>query len=312
MTSSKLTIERLLTEAHAAAGPSGEQRVRALHRLVASLGSPATPAPILGNNRGSGAASSTRAPSGEPAAPGTARPPLAPHPPRASGASSASSSARVSPWAMVSVVAALLGLAGGYGVTQLDAAPAAQQASGIASSAAPTASTSAAPAALPADGARLPEAASSEAASSEAASSEALTAPGGGTSAAAREQRHAPPRATRPATAAPPDLHRALMLLREAQQQLGDGHAERALAKLGELEARAPGVLVEERETTRVLAWCARGEREHARRLSHALAATYPASVYQQRLAASCVAASDDSRSAETPNAERRRAARKP
>jgi hypothetical protein len=103
----------------------------------------------------------------------------------------------------------------------------------------------------------------------------------------------APQHARQPLVAAP-DLREALALLREAQRELTAHHADRAMAKLAELEARSPELLVEERETTRVLAWCERGEPEHARALARALRAAHPGSVYQRRLASSCAASADE------------------
>src|SRR5687768_15083014 len=96
--------------------------------------------------------------------------------------------------------------------------------------------------------------------------------------------------------AGPADLHEALALLRAAQRELGAHHADRSLALLAELEVRAPELLVEERDTTRVLAWCERGEPERARTLARALRAAHPESVYRQRIAASCAASADTER----------------
>lgn len=77
-------------------------------------------------------------------------------------------------------------------------------------------------------------------------------------------------------------LHRANLALRR-------GRAPLALIQLAELDRRAGEVLREEREVTRVLALCASGEAEAAKRAAAPLRAGSPKSIYAHRLETSCV-----------------------
>lgn len=97
------------------------------------------------------------------------------------------------------------------------------------------------------------------------------------------------PDAGAPAPRLSPDLHAALQLLRAAQQALRVVDGERALALLDEMARRTPEVLVEEREVTRVLAYCAADRLDSARATAAALRHSGGASVYSHRLSKSCV-----------------------
>jgi hypothetical protein len=86
-----------------------------------------------------------------------------------------------------------------------------------------------------------------------------------------------------------PDLHEALQLLRAAQRSLRIADAPRALPLLDQMARRTPALLVEEREATRVLAYCAVNDVDAARRTAAALQQSEAASVYAHRLSKSCV-----------------------
>lgn len=77
-------------------------------------------------------------------------------------------------------------------------------------------------------------------------------------------------------------LHRANLALRRGQASL-------ALIQLAELDRRAGEVLREEREVTRVLALCASGETQAARRAAAPLRASSAGSIYAHRLETSCL-----------------------
>lgn len=76
-------------------------------------------------------------------------------------------------------------------------------------------------------------------------------------------------------------LHRANVALRRGQASL-------ALIQLAELDRRAGEVLREEREVTRVLALCASGETQAAKRAAAPLRAGSAQSIYAHRLEMSC------------------------
>jgi hypothetical protein len=276
MTVSDRTIERLLTEAHAAAGPSGEQRLRALRRLESSLGSP----PLLPPSSFTGAARLSDG--GGPAPP------------------AAAVGTGFSPLAAVAVLAALLGLAAGYALLRSDnppGPPSGSRSPSAAQSGHARAQSEATPAHVERPVPPAPPAPSSEPLRAGAAGPSQPLAP----SPSRRDSPVAagsstPPARVPDAPAGPADLHEALALLRASQRELGAHHADRSLALLAELEARAPELLIEERDTTRVLAWCERGEPERARTLARALRAAHPESVYRQRIAASCAASADTER----------------
>lgn len=87
-----------------------------------------------------------------------------------------------------------------------------------------------------------------------------------------------------------PDFLDAVRLLRRAQRALRTGDAAVGSSLLDELDERfRPGVLQEERQATRVLAWCASGEPERAEALARELLAHNPRSIYARRMHQSCV-----------------------
>lgn len=78
-------------------------------------------------------------------------------------------------------------------------------------------------------------------------------------------------------------------LLRAAQTSLGAGDARAALARLDELGARhASGVLREERLAAHIVALCAVGRDEEARREAALFLAEAPLSIHAARVRASC------------------------
>ena len=80
-------------------------------------------------------------------------------------------------------------------------------------------------------------------------------------------------------------------LLREAQTSLGAGDAAAALSRLDAMGARHPdGLLREERLAARVLALCATGRVEEARREAARFLAEAPLSIHAARVRASCAA----------------------
>lgn len=82
--------------------------------------------------------------------------------------------------------------------------------------------------------------------------------------------------------------------LRRARQQLDNGQATLSLLLLSELDRGAGDLLGEEREVTRVLALCATGQDEAARRAAGQLSRQSPRSIYATRLSSSCVARAGD------------------
>jgi len=91
-----------------------------------------------------------------------------------------------------------------------------------------------------------------------------------------------------PAVAAAP-LAEETRVLESAQRALASGHAAEALALLDEHGARFPsGALSEERGAARILALCALGRADEARRSATAFVATSPKSPLVPRLRGSC------------------------
>ena len=62
-----------------------------------------------------------------------------------------------------------------------------------------------------------------------------------------------------------------------------------SLLVLSELDRNAGELLLEERETTRVLALCSAGQEKAARAAAEALRQKNPRSIYAMRLAQSCI-----------------------
>jgi hypothetical protein len=92
------------------------------------------------------------------------------------------------------------------------------------------------------------------------------------------------------ALGAPFELRAALELLRRAEQERRGGHPESALTLLGELESRAPRLLVEERLVTAALSECDLGNTERARALARSVVLENQSSIYARRLRSSCAA----------------------
>jgi len=77
--------------------------------------------------------------------------------------------------------------------------------------------------------------------------------------------------------------------LAEVQRALRDGHADRALALLAQMDTQfGAGALGAERLAAQVLALCAAGSLEQGRALSDRFSALYPASPLMQRIRAAC------------------------
>jgi hypothetical protein len=102
--------------------------------------------------------------------------------------------------------------------------------------------------------------------------------------------RHAAERATSNVTpAAELSFAQVVERLRKANLALREGRPSLALLQLAELDRAAGGALREEREVTRLLARCALGDSEGARRSLRQLGAAAEQSIYAQRLKNSCV-----------------------
>jgi hypothetical protein len=89
-------------------------------------------------------------------------------------------------------------------------------------------------------------------------------------------------------------FRQVLEQLRRAQQQLRAGQAAMSLLVLSELDRGAGDLLLEERETTRVLALCAVGQDKDARAAARSLEQKNPGSIYSMRLSTSCAGAEVD------------------
>lgn len=86
----------------------------------------------------------------------------------------------------------------------------------------------------------------------------------------------------------------AVRLLQRAQRSIDSGEATLAMALLDELDARFPrDTLGEERGAARVLALCESGQTDRARQLADQLRAENPTSIYNARIARSCVSLSN-------------------
>jgi hypothetical protein len=85
-------------------------------------------------------------------------------------------------------------------------------------------------------------------------------------------------------------FRQVLEQLRRARRLLDGGQATLSLLLLAELDRGAGELLREEREATRVLALCAAGEVDAARRTAAELSNANPRSIYAMRLGDSCVA----------------------
>jgi hypothetical protein len=83
-----------------------------------------------------------------------------------------------------------------------------------------------------------------------------------------------------------------LAQLRRARAQLDSGQATASLLVLSELDRNAGDLLLEERETTRVLALCAAGQDKAAGAVADRLRETSPRSIYAMRIESSCAAES--------------------
>jgi hypothetical protein len=91
------------------------------------------------------------------------------------------------------------------------------------------------------------------------------------------------------AAIAPSTLHDEAALLQAAQRALAAQQPDQALAALGDHERRFPaGVLGEERQAAKILAYCAVGRVDEARALVRTFAHSSPRSVLIPRLTDSC------------------------
>jgi hypothetical protein len=86
-------------------------------------------------------------------------------------------------------------------------------------------------------------------------------------------------------------FRQALEQLRRARRLLEGNQATLTLVLLDELDREAGELLREEREATRVLAFCAVGDVAAARRAAAQLSKASPRSIYAMRLGDSCIAA---------------------
>jgi hypothetical protein len=102
------------------------------------------------------------------------------------------------------------------------------------------------------------------------------------------------PRTRRAELALPPpatlSFREVLEQLRRARAQLDSGQATMSLLVLSELDRNAGELLLEERETTRVLALCAAGQGKAARAVAARLRESSPRSIYTMRIESSCAA----------------------
>jgi uncharacterized protein HemY len=91
-------------------------------------------------------------------------------------------------------------------------------------------------------------------------------------------------------TDAPFEFRQVLDYVRRAERAERQGEPALALALLDELDQRADSrTLREERLLTRVLASCARGDRDQAQRAARALTGMSRESIYTKRIAQSCI-----------------------
>jgi hypothetical protein len=255
--STERDLERLLSEAHAAASPRPEERLRALQRLEAGIEPLAlVPALALLRSGASGAAGSLVAPAAAPIA-GTLK------------------------WVVSGLLMGALGVALGF-VLGRSSAPAAAALTSVAAPPAPAALPAELPLGPPPERSApvlMPEPATAQ-------SSATLDSPPQLPRARAASPRTQP---AKPSDAAA-DLREALRLLRQAQQALRDQDGAGALKLLDVLDERvAVELLTQERQVARVLAWCLAGEPERARVLAQSVLQSDPDSVYAGRINNSCV-----------------------
>jgi hypothetical protein len=127
-----------------------------------------------------------------------------------------------------------------------------------------------------------------------------LPAPPAGAPAAAEAPAAGPVAAadpSEPASRKASSLVEETALLREAQTKLGAGDAAAALARLDELGARHPdGLLREERLAARIVALCAAGRVDEARRAAAQFLAEAPLSIHAARVRASCASGKGEQR----------------
>jgi hypothetical protein len=277
MTLPDLALERLLTEAHAASGPTPSERLRALERLELTISAP----PVTSLQE-----ASTRDPSSQDLRLRTLQ--HGSHVPgEAPSVQQGSSGAALS----VAQWGALLGIALAAGAVlyweRVRELPAVREVAAPSSSA--RGASAEAQAEIPAArtlGSPTPTPTS--------------TPPGPGSVSRTRLHRAATQSLEpKPAVPSVPDLREALRLLREAQRALREQQGGKALSLLDELARRAPDALVEEREVTRVLGWCATGDDAAARRAASSVRQSWPASPYAHRLSQSCVGSEPSSGSEE-------------
>jgi hypothetical protein len=244
------------------AEPSVADKLRVLEALQARLG----PTPVIPATAGERGASQT--PATPVAAPGVA------------------SSSAVGKVIAVGAIAALLGLGAGL---SLRSAP-------------PVASTAVAAAPARVEPATSSKANDEPVVSAPIATVAAQPEPTPDVATTAPSKRAAPrARATR--SASEPELYQALELLRRAQRALRKQEAALSLALLDEIDQRfAASVLAEERQATRVLALCLRGDEAAAQQIARALLAQNPATIYAARVRESC-AGSERQSPAASPNA---------
>ncbi len=102
-----------------------------------------------------------------------------------------------------------------------------------------------------------------------------------------RVERHAPARQKTTMRSGVPSLRAELDLLAEVQAALKRGDGEAALKKLDAHETRDARLLAE-RRVARILALCAAGREDEARRAAAEFAQQHPGSVHQHAVSASC------------------------
>jgi hypothetical protein len=95
----------------------------------------------------------------------------------------------------------------------------------------------------------------------------------------------------RPAKEAQPSsLAAEIAMLQRARRALNAENGRLAVGIVQELDEQFPrGVLMEERNATRVLGLCQLGQIDEARRMAHSFVEQYPGSVYAERVRRACV-----------------------
>jgi hypothetical protein len=249
-------------------GPSDEQRVRVKQRMLVALGGGAV---ALGSAATAAGAGSATAAAGVVASATTAKGLLA-----------------GSLWVWFGIgIATGVGVSGAAAVVSMSSQPSVVAPSSTASTAGDALGSRVAPAGDQLSLTGSIQASASPAATALEPASEPGVRPNGAAVSAALPA--SDPSAATAAPSALSTLHDEAALLQSAQRALAAQQPDQALATLAEHERRFPaGVLREERQAARILAYCGVGRVDEARALVRTFAHSSPRSVLIPRLADSC------------------------